>query len=154
MNYFIDAVEFNFCLVDDDPIFAPTKSEPFAVGFDVRATKDLEINSNSFFKIGLGIKLMCPRDWWVQLCPRSSTFTKKNIHALYGVIDPDYHDELSFCGHYLGEGKLLITRGEKIGQLIPYKLPKVEFKQINEQEFIEEINKRAPVRKGGFGSTG
>lgn len=86
-----------------DKKFIPTRSTPKATGWDVRSTENFTIKAGQYVKIPLGIRGFCPDGWWYEIKPRSSSFTKKNLHALYGTIDEDYEGQLVFAAQYLPE---------------------------------------------------
>lgn len=135
--------------------FLPLKGEPHATGYDVKSSVDLVIKPGDFFKIPLGIRCMPPEGWWFELHPRSSSFVKKKIHGLIGIIDEHYPDELIFAGHYLpDDGKPLTIRfGDALGQIIPVERVEMDVEGISNEEFDRRCRERKAVRTGGFGST-
>ncbi len=166
--------KFSFCLVGDvDDSFIPTRSEPTATGWDVRAAKDIELYPTQTAKIPLGIKCFAPPGWWLELRPRSGTFAKLDIHSLYGVIDSAYEGELIFACSYLPQlpehlpvysgivglssinKKLKIAKGDRIGQLVPKKLQEMNISKVSEEQFKALCEARGAMRgAGGFGSSG
>lgn len=164
----------------DHPEFLPVKGEPLATGWDVRSAEDMVIRPFEYAKIHLGIRGFCPEGWWYELKPRSSTFTKKKLHPLYGTIDETYEGELIFVAQYFpnmiidrsklevgvsyhnygplfikyGEQVLDLKFGEAIGQLIPVKRQEIVVESISNEEYDKLCKKRSGVRGvGGFGST-
>jgi dUTPase len=143
--------------------FLPTRAEPLASGWDVAAAqknrKPIVIRSGEYIKIPLGIRSFAPEGWWYELKPRSSSFAKKHLHALYGTIDNTYENELIFAAQYLPDVNslgpdLIIKFGDKVGQIIPFKLREMQVELISNEEFEELCNGRKSVRgNGGFGST-
>ncbi len=155
--------EYKFALREDlinEKIFIPTKAEPSATGFDVRAAMfdkhKLILAPGDYFKIPLGFRAFPPDGWWFYLHPRSSSFAKKNMHNLVGIIDEHYSYEVLFAGQFLptGDNNLEINFGEAIGQIIPVKRVDMVVKEINNQEYDDLCKRRLAVRNGGFGSTG
>lgn len=146
-------------LKDTEDLFLPKKGEPYATGWDVYAAmhdrKDLIIRPQEYFKIPLGFRTFTPEGWWFQLNPRSSSFVKKYMHNLIGIIDEHYSHELIFAGQYLPEylEGLTIKFGESIGQIIPFKKVDMKVESITNDEFELLCDKRHSIRKGGFGST-
>jgi dUTPase len=158
---------FKFALREDladQKQFLPTQGEPLATGFDVRAApidrKSIVIRPGQYFKIPLGFRSFCPPGWWFKLEPRSSTFAKKHVHALCGVIDEGYENQLVFAGQYIPDvlemgHDLTINFGDAIGQIIPYQRQIMNVEHISNEEFDRLCRVRGGVRgTGGFGSTG
>lgn len=162
----------------DNKEFLPTRAEPKATAWDVRAAmpdrKPLIIKPLEKVKIPLGIKGFCPDGWWYKLAPRSSTFGKKDLNPLYGIVDETYEGELIFacqyipCLKYSGTGKLYegdlhnyfngtklqINFGEAIGQIVPVKRQEMVVLEMSNDDYDKACNTRAGTRGiGGFGST-
>lgn len=168
--------EYKFSLREDlknEKQFLPTKAESKASGWDVRAAmpdkRALLVKPFEFIKIPLGIRSFCPEGWWYEIKPRSSTFLKKNLHALYGTIDETYEGELVFACQYIPEGgkvkrfvscffnddALVISYGDAIGQLIPVKRQEMKVVECSNEEYDNICKERNGARgTGGFGSTG
>lgn len=175
--------EYSFALredVKDEDQFLPTKGEPNASGWDVRACMEdrqpMVVKPLQYIKVPLGFRGFCPTGWWYELKPRSSTFAKKHIHSLYGTIDSDFENNLIFAGMYIPELKynsnaagefpldwntyckintLTINFGDAIGQIIPVKRQEMDMLKITNKEYDEWCVYRNSVRgTGGFGSTG
>lgn len=162
---------FQFALredLKDDKRFLPTRAEPLATGWDVRAAmpdrEPLFIYPNEYVKIPLGVRAFCPPGWWYRLVPRSSSFTKKYLHALYGTIDEAYPEELVFAVHYLPgrhvkkepvdmSDVLKIEFGEAIAQIIPVRRQEMNIQEVSNVDIDKFYNERKAVRTGGFGST-
>lgn len=156
-------------LSDTKDLFMPTRATPLSAGWDVHAAmKDrapLELKSEQYVKIPLGFRALCPSGWWYELKPRSSTFGKKSLHALYGTIDEDYEGELVFACQYLPEAKrdsynvlnhpiLKIEFGEAIGQIVPVKRQDAVMTRVSNEEIDAMYKDRNALRgTGGFGST-
>jgi dUTPase len=151
--------DFKFSLVDGcDETFLPTKGEPKATGWDVKARGKVVIHPYSYFKIPLGFKAFPPDGWWFHLYPRSSSFIKLHMHCLTGVIDEAFPLEVMLCGQYIPEQKnkanITIESGDRVGQIIPVKRQEMIISHVSEDEFNELVKNRASERVGGLGSTG
>ncbi len=160
--------------------FLPTRAEPKATGWDVRAAmKDREgllVAPFQHIKIPLGIRGFCPDGWWYELKPRSSTFAKKNLHALYGTVDETYEGELIFACQYIPSFQLFMANGQShysiectptayssieinfsdaIGQIVPVRREEMIVAESTNEEIDNAYKARAASRgAGGFGSTG
>jgi dUTP pyrophosphatase len=155
---------FKFALRQDlDISFIPTLATPMATGWDVKAAqedrKPIILYPGQMVKIPLGFKTFCPDNFWLELRPRSSSFAKKNLHCLYGVIDEDFFGLTFLAAHYIpdinkDQRKLIIEFGEAIGQIIPKRRQNMVVEQISNEEYNELI-KSKPTNRGiaGFGTT-
>lgn len=163
MSY--DIPEFKFALREDlktFPEFLPSRAEPNATGWDVRAAQisrdTLVIEPFSYFKIPLGFRAMPETGWWFYLHPRSSSLVKRNMHNLIGIIDEDFPMEVLCAGQYiphLNTNKVLeINFGDPIAQLIPVRRQEMLVMGISNEEYDDLFRGKMAVRSGGFGSTG
>jgi len=149
-------------LKDRDPgEWLPVKANDSDTGWDVRAAESIFTTNGIYAKIPLGFRIFSPPGWWLKLVPRSSTFIKKYIHALYGTIDESFEGEAAFCCQFIsptiwrpGDG-IQIVFGDRIGQLIPVRREEMIIKNISNEEFDKLCTERNAGRgAGGFGSTG
>jgi dUTPase len=143
--------------------FLPTRAEPDATGWDVRCAdpEGFTLKPECYYMMSLGFKGFIPDGWWADLKPRSSTFHKRNCHALYGTIDMTFPKEWKFLCQYMPDASKCYGRkdhvrvefGDRIAQIIPVKLQEM----IPEISSIEEVERlhhtRGSIRTGGFGST-
>lgn len=159
---------YRFALREDlknNKEFMPTRGEPKATGWDVRAAQsDKEpIAFHPFMKylIPLGFRALCPEGWWFELKPRSSTFGKKALHSLYGTIDETYEGELLFACQFIPSDSLtdhanplIINFGDAIGQIIPVRRQEMIVEEASNEEYDNFCKERNAQRgAGGFGST-
>lgn len=184
----MDIPEYKFASVEVGTWFLPTKAEEKATGWDVRAylphhSKNIIIKPFEYVKISLGIRAFCPEGWWFSLVPRSSTFAKKNLHALYGTIDENYEGVLQFSAQYIPDlpkihseiqydttfsgdrvisdfqvsidsAPLIVNHQDSIAQIIPVKFQDMNVVGISNEEYDNLCKARGGVRaSGGFGST-
>jgi hypothetical protein len=109
VNGDLPAPVFRFAIRDDlkgtGNLFLPTRAEPLSTGYDVRAAfpdrKDLVLKPFEYFKIPLGFRALPPQGWWFNLHPRSSSFAKKHLHNLIGVIDESFGLEVLWAGQFI-----------------------------------------------------
>jgi dUTPase len=166
-------------LQDTGALFVPTRGTPQSTGWDVKAAfkdrQSINVSAGQHVKIPLGFRTFAPEGWWYELKPRSSTFAKKNLHALYGTIDEDYEGELIFACQYIpdlviqsfGDDSyssimrvkrdlelITINFGDAIGQIIPVKRLDMNTEVISNEEYKKLCQTRSGSRgAGGFGST-
>lgn len=160
---------FKFALredLKDDKQFLPKRAHETDTGWDVCAAmpdrKDLIIIPNDYVKIPLGFRAFCPPGWWYSIKPRSSTFAKKYLHALYGTVDEAFEGEMVFSCNYIPPHNenhgcprnLIIKFGEAIAQIIPVRRKEMETVEISNEEYDFLAKERQGGRgAGGFGST-
>lgn len=147
----------------DGKSFVPSRATNGSTGWDFKAALTtmgpLIIRPGMYVRIPLGFRVFAPAGWWLECRPRSSSFAKKNLHCLYGVIDEDYEGECLFVCQYIpdvrGMGNdLIIEFGESIGQLVPVKRQDMVVEQISNEVFDQKCKVRNAQRgAGGFGST-
>lgn len=150
-------------------LFLPSKGEPDATGWDVRAAqadrKDIIIRPFEYCMIPLGFRAFCPKGWWYNLHPRSSSFVKKNMHCLIGTIDETYPKEVMLAFQFIPNnkietkacmcknGSLIIPFATPIAQIIPIERQEMLVTEISNEDIENLYQNRNSVRKGGFGST-
>lgn len=155
--------EFKFCLekgASED--FLPTQGEPTATGYDVKVFLpygDLEIAPFGTALIPLGLRCFAPEGWWLSLESRSSSFIKKDLLALDGIIDEGYEGDIRFACRYIpkagDDSNLILRHGDRLGQLVPVRRQSMNVQQVTPEEFAELCKARGGKRgAGGFGSTG
>lgn len=175
---------FKFALRHDlinDRQFLPTRVEPKSTCWDVRAAfhdkQPLILKPFQRALIPLGFRTFCPEGWWFRLNPRSSTYGKKHLGSLYGIIDESYEGELLFACQYLPElnlsaklnshyqedsvawnssfnKNLTINFGEPIGQIYPIERQEMIVEEVTNEEYNLLCRQRDASRgAGGFGSS-
>lgn len=170
---------FKFALREDlrdDKRFLPTRAEPLATGWDVRAAIPEELIMTPFQRalIPLGFRTFCPPGWWFELRSRSSSFGKKYMHSLVGTLDESYEGEALFACQYIppltlvqtkrgrcfahemppGDA-LIIKPGDALGQIVPVRRQEMSVEEVTNEEYNALCRERNASRgAGGFGSTG
>jgi dUTP pyrophosphatase len=152
---------YKFAIIAGDSSFLPTRSHPEDTGWDVKSAQAVTLNPGQYFQISLGFRVFAPEGWWLECRPRSSSFSKKHLHSLYGVIDQTYEGICFFSCQYIpdassfGSPDLVIARGDRIGQLVPVRRQEMKVESVTDEEFEILCKERNASRKaGGFGSTG
>ena len=100
-------------------------------------------------KISTGIFLSIPKDYEIQIRPRSGLAAKKNITVLNtpGTIDSDYRGEIKVILFNHGTSEFEVENETRIAQMILCPVAKAE---------LEEVDNLNDTKRGegGFGSTG
>mgnify|MGYP001315841208 FL=1 len=122
-----------------------------ASGMDLSANveKVVEIQPGKSVIIPTGIALSIPKNYEIQIRPRSGLAAKSQISILNtpGTIDADYRGELKVILVNLGEKIFKVEKGLRIAQMVLCPVIKAVLKEVNELEETERGS-------GGFGSTG
>jgi len=120
-------------------------------GMDLAANVDKEIiiEPGKSAIIPTGIALSIPKNYEIQIRPRSGLAAKNQISVLNtpGTIDADYRGELKVIIINLGEKKFTIKHGLRIAQMVLCPISKAFLKEVDTLEKTER-------GFGGFGSTG
>ena len=120
-------------------------------GMDLTANvnKVIEIQPGKSEIIPTGIALSIPKNYEIQIRPRSGLAAKNQISVLNtpGTIDEDYRGEIKVILINLGEKKFKIEKGLRIAQMVLCPIIKAELEEVDE---LDETKRGS----GGFGSTG
>ncbi len=129
----------------------PTKGSEYAAGYDVYAAipSAVSVLPHETKKIGTGIAVEFPSDYWLGLFARSGLATKEGLRPAncIGVIDSDYRGEIIVAIHNDSEKIRTIEPNERIGQLILMPCYNIIF---NETDTLNDTTRGT----GGFASTG
>tara|TARA_B100001057_G_C22615407_1_gene858244 strand:+ start:459 stop:896 length:438 start_codon:yes stop_codon:yes gene_type:complete len=135
-----------------DPLVKlPSYKSEGASGMDLMAfIKDqINIKPKTSSLIPTGLSIAFPKEYEVQIRPRSGLAAKNNISVLNtpGTIDSDYRGELKVIIYNHGNKDFIINNGDRIAQMILTPVIKME---------LEETDNLPETLRGesGFGSTG
>ena len=148
----------------------PTYAHLTDAGMDIYLTEDVVIRPGETKLIPTGIKVALPLGYELQVRPKSgrSLKSKLRIANTPGTIDAGYRDEIGIIVdnidpvirsadiddngrlyNILWGSNIMLSKGEKIAQLVLSEVPKAVFYEVESVSTIENDG-----RKGGFGSTG
>ena len=120
-------------------------------GMDLAANieQDIEIKPGKTAIIPTGLAVSIPKDFEVQIRPRSGLAAKNQVSVLNtpGTIDADYRGELKVILINLSEKSFKIEKGFRIAQMVVCPVIKAIWKEV---DVLEETERGL----GGFGSTG
>ena len=135
-----------------DPLVKlPSYKSEGASGMDLMAfIKDqINIKPKTSSLIPTGLSIAFPKEYEIQIRPRSGLAAKNNISVLNtpGTIDSDYRGELKVIIYNHGNKDFIINNGDRIAQMVLVPILKMEFEEVDSLPNT--------VRgQGGFGSTG
>ena len=120
-------------------------------GMDLSANieKEIQIAPGKSSIIPTGLAVSIPKNFEIQIRPRSGLAAKNQISVLNtpGTIDADYRGELKVILINLGENIFKIQKGLRIAQMVLCPVIKATLKEV---ETLEKTKRGT----GGFGSTG
>ena len=120
-------------------------------GLDLAANIDeqIEILPGKSAIIPTGLAVAIPKDFEIQIRPRSGLAAKSQISVLNtpGTIDADYRGELKVILINLSDKVFVVEKGLRIAQMVLCPVVKATLKEVTELENTERGS-------GGFGSTG
>ena len=120
-------------------------------GMDLAAyiENEIEIAPGKSAIISTGLAVSIPKDFEIQIRPRSGLAIKKGITVLNtpGTIDSDYRGEIKVVLINLSEDKFTVKNGERIAQMVICPIEQVSVEEVEE---LPETGRGT----GGFGSTG
>ena len=134
-----------------DNVSLPKYETEGSSGMDLAANinEKIEIKPGATVIVPTGISVSIPKNFEIQIRPRSGLAAKNQISVLNtpGTIDADYRGELKVILINLGTKSFLIENGARIAQMVICPVVKAKLKEVK----ILEDTKRG---SGGFGSTG
>jgi len=135
----------------DKNIKLPAYKTSGSSGMDLMAyTKNkITISPGKTVMIPTGFAVAIPKNYEIQIRPRSGLAAKKNISVLNtpGTIDSDYRGEIKIILINLSKRSFVVKSGDRVAQMVLCPIVKGKLQEV----------KKLPktVRgKGGFGSTG
>ena len=120
-------------------------------GLDLAACidKNIEIKPGKSEIIPTGLAVAIPKNFEIQIRPRSGLAAKNQISVLNtpGTIDSDYRGELKVILINLSDKNFIVENGLRIAQMVLCPIAKAKLKEV---ESLEDTERGS----GGFGSTG
>ena len=120
-------------------------------GMDLLASSDKAITLTPGEKqlISTGIAVAIPKDFEIQIRPRSGLAAKNGISVLNtpGTIDSDYRGEIKVILINLGKESFIINNNDRIAQMVLCPIIKGVLEEV--EELPDTVR-----GSGGFGSTG
>ena len=121
-----------------------------AAGMDLAADleKELVLAPLERALIPTGIAVAVPTGFEAQIRPRSVLALKAGITLLNspGTIDSDYRGEILLLAINLGQGPVVVRRGERLAQMVVQRVCRARWQEVSELPLSER-------QAGGFGHT-
>ena len=120
-------------------------------GLDLAAfiDKNIELKPGKSAIIPTGLAVAIPKNFEIQIRPRSGLAAKNQISVLNtpGTIDADYRGELKIILINLSDKSFIVERGLRIAQMVLCPVAKAKLREVDTLEGTSRGS-------GGFGSTG
>lgn len=131
----------------DEGIPSPRYAMPGDGGLDCYCTQDMVIAPGEFTFVPLGIKIQPPEGCIVLVLPKSGLASKQGFVCTTGLIDNGFRGEVKMMAHNISDKDIVVTRGQKVCQMLVLKIPfaEVEYGKVDEDTARGE---------SGWGSTG
>lgn len=137
--------------VSEPPLPLPLYMTEGSAGMDLYADIEasLQVAPLERVLVPTGVAIALPLGFEAQIRPRSGLALKHGLTMVNspGTIDSDYRGEIGLIVINLGKEPVMITRGERIAQMIVQRVIKVEWEEVNALSTSER-------QAGGFGHTG
>ena len=132
-------------------VITPKYKTEGSSGLDLCAflNKTVVIKPKSSKLIPTGLSVAFPKEYEIQIRPRSGLAAKNNISVLNtpGTIDSDYRGEIKIILFNHGSKDFIINNGDRVAQMVLVPILKMELEEVD--------NLPDTLRgEGGFGSTG
>jgi dUTP pyrophosphatase len=129
------------------PKYETDGSSGMDLAADIKDTIEIQPGKSVLIPTGLAVSI--PKNFEIQIRPRSGLAAKKQISVLNtpGTIDADYRGELKVILINLGEKVFKVEKGLRIAQMVLCPVIKATLKEV---ESLEETIRGSD----GFGSTG
>lgn len=131
----------------------PSYQSAGAAGLDIPAAvpdgAPVRIEPGGRALIPAGFALALPEGYEGQVRPRSGLANRHGVTVLNapGTIDSDYRGEVKVLLVNLGQNPFLVSRGDRIAQLVVQPIARADLAEVEALETSERGS-------GGFGSTG
>tara|TARA_B100001564_G_scaffold289970_1_gene253751 strand:+ start:219 stop:656 length:438 start_codon:yes stop_codon:yes gene_type:complete len=129
----------------------PSYKTTGASGMDLMAhiEKPINLEPGKSCLIPTGLSVAFPKEYEIQIRPRSGLAAKNNISVLNtpGTVDSDYRGEIKIILFNHGKINFTINNNDRVAQMVLTPIIKMDLEETN--ELPESIR-----GEGGFGSTG
>lgn len=125
----------------------PEKAYNTDVGFDIFSLEDTVILKGEAKLLKTGIIVNIPDGYWVQITGRSSSFWKRRLFVVDGVIDQEYRGELKIGVFNTNNETAVINAGDRLAQIIIWKKEDINYAEV---DHVDKTSRGS----NGFGSSG
>ena len=135
---------------DSKPFFIPKRSYDGDAGYDLTCVEDTVIRPGESAEIPTNLKIALPDGKWCMIIGRSSTFSKRGLLTVPGIIDNGWRGGLFAVVFNPGHSVIKISAGERLVQMIMFGIEAVDFITCVNPDSLPSGERGTK----GFGSTG
>jgi dUTP pyrophosphatase len=148
----LDSFKFDINYVNKSNNPNPEYATSGSAGFDLRSNVNLTIQPGDFDKVPTGLFFELPKNFEMQVRPRSGLAAKHGVTVLNspGTIDSDYRGEIIVILINHSKEPFKIEIGDRIAQGVITQTS-TNYIKLNS---VSEISENTERNSGGFGSTG
>ena len=134
----------------------PVRANPSDAGADVfYCGEQITIYPGDTAILGTGLQIATPDGHVTEVKNRSGMAAKNSLLVGACIIDSGYEGELKINLHNVGRTSKTISNGDKIAQIIVYKIDVPMFEEVPaDKELYYRTHTISARKDGGFGSTG
>lgn len=126
---------------------APSQAYEGDAGWDLACLDNFVVPPQSYVDARTGIAAAVPPGYFMRLVGRSSTFRKKRLMVIEGIIDAGFRGELFSCVYNPTAKGIAVKRGERLVQAIVSPFHRADWERADE---LPESERGV----AGFGSSG
>tara|TARA_A100001035_G_scaffold276024_1_gene270327 strand:+ start:740 stop:1180 length:441 start_codon:yes stop_codon:yes gene_type:complete len=129
------------------PKYETSGSSGLDLSANIKSSVKIEPGKTSIIPTGISVSI--PKNYEIQIRPRSGLAAKKQISVLNtpGTIDSDYRGEIKVILINLSSESFIVENGARIAQMVVCPIIKAKLKEV---ENLDSTSRGS----GGFGSTG
>lgn len=132
----------------------PSRAHRTDAGFDLHTSREVLLAPGAFADVHTDLRVAMPENLWGRIVGRSSTFRRRKLLVLEGVIDAGYRGSIYTGVTNLSDQPVRIAEGERIAQFIPHVnvAARVTLNEVGLDDF--EALPHDGRGSNGFGSSG
>lgn len=132
---------------DDEPWRPPQRFHPSDAGADLMISRHVTVGAGTRAQLPTNLAVAIPEGFYGQIIGRSSTFHKRGLIVITGVIDSGYRGEVMIVVYNPTTRATFVQEGERLAQIILLPI------QVGDFAAARSLPKGDRDEKG-FGSTG
>lgn len=132
---------------DDEPWRPPQRFHPGDAGADLMISRHVTVGAGTRAQLPTNLAVAIPEGYYGQIIGRSSTFHKRGLIVVTGVVDPGYRGEVMIVVYNPTTRSTFVQEGERLAQIILLPVAVGDFTASRTLPKGDRAEK-------GFGSTG